>query len=217
MPPKSPKFDLKLKFQKMFEIGIIISILVTIFAFRYFPEIKHEELPNEPEKTYIEIIDVISTDLKQKPPLPPKPIIPLIEELEEEDLPDVIFENSDLTIKDNPGDAKPVFIEEKDEILPPFTFVENMPEIIGGLAALQSKVVYPEIAVRAGVQGRVLLRVIIGKDGNPTDIKVLKSLGAGCDESAIEALLSTKFLPGTQRGKAVRVSIVVPISFVLNN
>ena len=92
-----------------------------------------------------------------------------------------------------------------------------MPEIIGGLAALQSKVVYPEIAVRAGVQGRVLLRVIIGKDGNPTDIKVLKSLGAGCDESAIEALLSTKFLPGTQRGKAVRVSIVVPISFVLNN
>lgn len=217
MPPKNPKFNLKLKFQRMFEIGIIIAILITIFAFRYFPEIKHEELPNEREKMYIEIIDVISTDLKQKPPIPPKPIIPLIEELEEEDLPDVTFENSDLTIKENPGEVRSFLIEEEDEILPPFTFVENMPEIIGGITALQSKVVYPGIAIRAGVQGKVLLQVIISKEGNPEDIKVVKGIGAGCDEAAIEALLNTKFLPGSQRGKTVRVSIVVPISFVLNN
>ena len=217
MPPKNQKFDVKLKYQKMFEIGIILSILFTILAFRYFPEVKIEKLPPEPEKKYIEIIDVIRTDLKQKPPLPPKPEIPLIDDLEEDDLPDIVFNSTDLIDKDNLGEARPQFPEDESEEVLPFRVVENMPEIIGGLAALQSKVSYPEIAVKAGIEGKVILETIIGKDGNPEEIKVLKGIGAGCDESAIKAVMNTKFKPGTQRGKPVRVILVIPISFTLRH
>ena len=63
----------------MFEIGLIIAISFTIIAFRYFPEIKYENLPVYLEKDYVEIIDVLITDLNVKPPTPPKPVIPLIE------------------------------------------------------------------------------------------------------------------------------------------
>lgn len=92
-----------------------------------------------------------------------------------------------------------------------------MPEIIGGLSALQQMASYPEIAVKAGIQGKVFIETAISKDGNPEEIKVLEGIDAGCDESAIEAVSKIKFLPGKQRGKPVRVILVIPILFVLNN
>jgi protein TonB len=217
MPPKDPKFDVQRKYQRMFEIGIILSISILILAFRYFPEIKSEPRPIEPIKEYVDVEDVIRTEDLQKPPTPPKPVFPIDVELEDDNLPDIEIETSELDENANVEKVKTDIPNDEEVISYKFRVVEEMPEIIGGLEALQKKVFYPEIAVKAGIQGKVFVETVIGKDGNPEEIKVLKGIGAGCDESAVEAIRKTKFLPGKQRGKPVRVIIVIPISFVLNN
>lgn len=105
--------------------------------------------------------------------------------------------------------------EEKkiEEESPYFVAVEEMPEPIGGLAAIQSKIVYPEIARRAGVEGKVYIQAFVDETGNVIKAEVVKGIGSGCDEAALDAVLKTKFKPGIQRGKAVKVKITIPIVF----
>ena len=47
-------------------------------------------------------------------------------------------------------------------------------------------------------------------------LTVLKGIGAGCDEAALNAVLKTKFKPGKQRGKPVNVQVSIPVIFKLN-
>lgn len=94
-----------------------------------------------------------------------------------------------------------------------FVAVEEMPEPIGGIAAIQRKVVYPAIASAAAVEGRVIINAFVDEYGNVTNTEVVKGIGYGCDEAAIDAIKSTKFKPGKQRGKPVNVRITIPILF----
>ncbi len=73
--------------------------------------------------------------------------------------------------------------------------------------------VYPPAARAANVQGTVEIEFEVGVDGRARDFKVVKSLGAGCDEAAIEALKQWEFKPGTQGGKPVPVRIKLPFVF----
>jgi len=94
-----------------------------------------------------------------------------------------------------------------------FVAVEEMPEPIGGIAAIQRKVVYPAIASAAAVEGRVIINAFVDEYGNVTKTEVVKGIGYGCDEAAVDAIKSTKFKPGKQRGKPVNVRITIPILF----
>ncbi len=96
-----------------------------------------------------------------------------------------------------------------------FVAVEEPPQPIGGLANIQKKIVYPEIAKRLGVEGKVLIQAIIDENGNVAKAKVIKGIGSGCDEVALDAVKSSKFTPGKQRGKNVRVQITIPVVFKL--
>jgi protein TonB len=107
--------------------------------------------------------------------------------------------------------------EEKPEI---FTFVEEMPSFPGGDQALlkffSDNIVYPEIAKRAGVEGRVFLTFVVGKDGGISDVQVAKGIGAGCEEEAIRVLKTMpRWNPGKQNGNPVHVRISLPIVFKL--
>lgn len=106
--------------------------------------------------------------------------------------------------------------EPKDEAPQYFVAVEEMPEPIGGIAAIQSKIIYPEIAKRAGVEGKVYVLAFVDENGNVTKAQVLKGLGAGLDDAALDAIKQTKFKPGKQRGKPVKVQVSIPIVFKLN-
>lgn len=97
------------------------------------------------------------------------------------------------------------------------TVVEEMPELIGVLASIQSKVVYPEIAKRAGIEGRVIVQLIVNEKGEVEDPKITRGIGGGCDEAALAAVREAKFTPGKQNGKAVRTQISIPIVFRLND
>ena len=94
-----------------------------------------------------------------------------------------------------------------------FVAVEQMPELIGGLKGIQSQIKYPEIAKRVGVEGKVLVQAIVDETGNVISVNTIKGIGAGCDEVALDAVRNSKFVPGKQRGKNVKVQVTIPIVF----
>ncbi|GMU97066.1 MULTISPECIES: energy transducer TonB [Ignavibacterium] len=105
--------------------------------------------------------------------------------------------------------------EKKEEAQTFFVAVEEMPEPIGGIAAIQQRITYPEIAKRAGVEGKVYVLAFVDEDGDVKKAQIIKGIGAGCDEAALDAVLKTKFKPGRQRGKPVKVQVSIPIVFKL--
>jgi len=108
----------------------------------------------------------------------------------------------------------PLKEEKKTEEEPAvFLAVEEMPELIGGIKGLLSKIKYPELAKRQGVEGKVLVQAIIDETGKVISANTIKGIGAGCDEVALDAVLNSKFNPGKQRGKNVKVQMTIPIVF----
>jgi periplasmic protein TonB len=105
--------------------------------------------------------------------------------------------------------------EEEEEEPEIFIVVEEMPELIGGLAGLQQSIRYPEMAARAGVEGTVTIQFIVDEEGNVIDPVVLRGIGAGCDEEALRAVSQAKFVPGKQRGQPVKVRYSLPVRFRL--
>ncbi|MBD3411171.1 MAG: TonB family protein, partial [Ignavibacteriales bacterium] len=82
-----------------------------------------------------------------------------------------------------------------------FEAVDHMPMPVGGMAAIQSKIVYPASAKNAGVQGKVFVEATIDEKGDVISVFVLKGIGAGCDEAAAKAVRETKFTPGKNDGE----------------
>ena len=96
-----------------------------------------------------------------------------------------------------------------------FVAVEEMPVPVGGLQEIQSRIEYPEIAKRVGIEGKVFVRAFVDEKGTVINAEVVKGIGGGCDEAALDAILKTKFTPGKQRGKPIKVQVTVPIHFRL--
>lgn len=98
-----------------------------------------------------------------------------------------------------------------------FVVVEQMPQLIGGMAGLQAKVEYPEMARRAGIEGRVTVQFIVNENGDVENAKVVRGIGGGADEEALRVVQQAKFEPGIQRGRAVRVQYALSINFRLED
>ncbi|MBS1764666.1 MAG: TonB family protein [Bacteroidetes bacterium] len=98
---------------------------------------------------------------------------------------------------------------------------EVMPEFPGGEAALirflQKNIHYPQELLMSGVQGTVYLGFVIDKNGNVTDIKVLKGIAQAVQfsDEAIRVLeKSPSWKPGLQGGNPVAVTYTLPVTFV---
>lgn len=74
---------------------------------------------------------------------------------------------------------------------------------------------YSEEARKAKFQGTVLLAIVVDTDGHTKDIRVIRSLGMGLDEKAIEAVSKWRFRPGMKDGKPVPVRANVEVNFRL--
>lgn len=94
---------------------------------------------------------------------------------------------------------------------------EVMPEIVGGFNAIIEKLKYPQEAKQAGIQGKVFVLALIDEEGNVDGAKVIKGIGYGCDEAALNAVKSVKFTPALTSGKPVKVQVTIPIFFKLEN
>ncbi len=213
---KNPKYDIKSKYQRVWEISLILALGFLIIAFKYFPKIEREVVKIEPPQELIDLGDTEITIQKPKPPPPPNPPIP-IEAPTDETLDDINIEETvwdenekvaETTIKNN---------QNQDDALEDYVFiiVEKMPELIGGIASIQKRIAYPEIAQRAGVEGRVFVKAFVDENGKVFKVELIKGIGGGCDEEALKAVKNSLFIPGKQRGKTVKVQVTVPVYFKL--
>ena len=214
---KNPKADLKRQYKKVFEVSLILSLAVLIVAFKFFPKFQKEEVRLEGPQELVNVEDIVNTKQETAPPPPPKPPIP-VEAPSDDVLDDIEIGSSELDVNQQvaappPPPKQETKQEEEEPVF--FVAVEQQPEPIGGIEAIQQKIVYPEIARRAGVQGRVFVKAYVDENGNVVKAEVLKGIGAGCDEAAVDAVMQTKFKPGMQRGKAVKVQVSIPIVFKL--
>ena len=109
--------------------------------------------------------------------------------------------------------------QERMDLTPPtvYTYVEQMPEPGYDMAKyLSEHLKYPDIAYKANIQGRVIVKFIVNEDGSTSDFKVEKGIGGGCDEEAIKALRTMpKWKAGVHNGLPVRVWTMLPVSFTM--
>jgi TonB family protein len=106
-------------------------------------------------------------------------------------------------------------VGEEEDLGDYFVVVEEMPKLIGGMKALQAKVEYPAMARRAGIEGRVTVQFIVNEQGNVENAVVVRGIGGGADEEALNVIKEAKFEPGLQRGRTVRVQYALSINFRL--
>jgi TonB family protein len=74
---------------------------------------------------------------------------------------------------------------------------------------------YPEAAQRAGLEGQVVLRAVIDRQGRARDVQVMRGLGLGLDEAAVAAVRRWKFRPATRYGSPVEVVYILSVYFRL--
>jgi len=185
-------------------------------SFTVLEELQYKNLP-ELENTSdvtnnqkIEASGKLKSDKNVLPKAPPKlpdPIeAPLIETKE------VLAEEETRTDEDISAPPPKEVVETTEEPTY-FVAVEEMPQPIGGLQGIQQMIEYPEIAKRAGIEGKVFVRAFVDETGAVTNAEIVKGIGGGCDEAAMDAILKTKFTPGKQRGKPIKVQVTIPIVF----
>lgn len=104
---------------------------------------------------------------------------------------------------------------DPDETEDFFVVVEEMPQLIGGLESLARQIQYPEMARRAGIEGRVFVQFIVDEEGEVVHPRVIRGIGGGADEEALRVVRQARFTPGIQRGQPVRVQFALPIIFRL--
>ena len=101
-----------------------------------------------------------------------------------------------------------------------FKVVEEMPEFVGGMAEcmkyLAANVNYPTEAIEKGIQGRVIVQMVVTKEGDIADTKIARGIDPLLDAEALRVVSGMpKWKPGKQRGQAVNVMYTLPVMFRL--
>lgn len=213
MVKKNPEVDLKLKYRRVIEVGLIIALLLCILLFQAFKRFEHNIIEQKSVDLKIEVEEIPQTEQIKMPPPPARPAIPI--ESESDEIPeDESIEITDLDLTELPPPPPPPPTDEEAATI--FVPYDDPPQPIGGFAAIQRNLKYPEIARKAGVEGRVMVHVQIDEKGNVVNTKILQSLGNnGCDEAAVEAIKSVKWKPAMQRDRPVKVWVAIPVVFKL--
>lgn len=220
---KNPQADLEKRKGLLFQVGLVFALALVLVSFEWAifeksnTDLGSLQLDIEEE----EMIPLTQQAPPPPPPPPPPPqttIIDIVEDDEEIE--------DELEIEDTEADEETEIeiqeIEEEEEVAEPeiFTIVEDMPAFPGGEAEmykyLGKNLKYPSMAKDANIQGIVYVTFVVKEDGKISDVRVLRGIGAGCDEAAVAVVEKMpSWSPGKQRGKPVRVQYNLPIRFIL--
>jgi len=222
---KTPEADLNKKSGLFLNIGLVLSLLIVISAFewRFYDD---GDLVNlgQVRDDFEDMLEIPPTE--QPPPPPPKIQQPeIIEVPDEEEIEEEIEVDLDVEITEDTA-IEDIILEEapeEEDVDQIFTIVEQQAEFKGGMKKFYEYVAkmmngrYPMQAKRMGIEGKVFVQFVVERDGSITDVIAIRGIGAGCDQLAIKVIReSPKWNPGKQRGRAVRVRRILPITFKLN-
>jgi TonB family protein len=100
-----------------------------------------------------------------------------------------------------------------------FVAVEDMPKFKDdSYTKILKNVKYPKSCKNAGIEGRVTIQFWVNKEGMPTNVHIVRGIGGGCDQAAIDAVKKyARFTPGKQHGKPVITKMALPIVFKLQD
>jgi TonB family C-terminal domain len=219
---KTEKADLTNKTSFFFSIGLLVTMTLVVMAFDWKDYDKSEvDLMGKTQNTFEEMMEVPPTE---QPP-PPAPVVQqpqIVEVPDEEEIKEDLNIKFDVEVtEETKVEAVVVHAEEpKEEVDEIFTVVEETAAPKGGMPAFYKyvgdKMKYPAQARRMGVEGKVFVEFVIGKDGSISDVRAIKGIGAGCDEEAVRVVQAAPaWTPGKQRGKPVKQRMVLPIIFKL--
>lgn len=197
-------------------LGFCVSIAIIILAFE--SKLYDEgivDLVGRNINPTDEIIKVPVTEIKPPTPQVAKQVV-FIETKKEESKDILIIDVEELSPSDMPVHIDPPQ-EETDVVL---VFPEEFATPKEGMAAfykyVSDNIRYPPQARRMGIEGRVFVEFVIGKDGSLSDVRAVKGIGGGCDEEAVRIIQSAPaWNPGKQRGKPVKQRYTLPIVFKL--
>lgn len=224
LPRKGRRADLRGRYGLYVELGLVASLLLLIVLFRAPIQPDQEEFSVAlVEQEVVQMEEVKQTKQIEQPPPPPRPPVP-VEVPNDAVMEDVALDldasldlddpMSDMPLPPPPPPDDNAAEPEEEEI---FVVVEQMPSIIGGTSRLYELLEYPEIARQAGVEGLVVVQVVVSPDGTPREAAVIRSASHILDEAAVAAVMQLTFEPGMQRGRAVPVRMAVPIRFRLRD
>ncbi|HLR90355.1 MAG TPA: TonB family protein [Balneolaceae bacterium] len=214
---KKPEADLKNYYTVFLQVGLLLTLLICIGVVKLDWVTEAPEVIVLDEQEIVEMEEIIQTRQIETPPPPPRQPVP-VEVPNDQIIEDVTIDIGELDLGgslDMPPPPPPPAEEEPEEDF--FVVVEQMPELIGGLGELQSQIRYPEMARRAGIEGRVHIQFIVNERGEVENPVVVRGIGGGADEEALRVVSQAKFTPGMQRGRPVRVQYSLPIFFRLQN
>lgn len=112
--------------------------------------------------------------------------------------------------------------EETDDPNMIYTIVEQRPEFPGGIDEMmkfiQSNIQYPPEEKQNKLEGLVIVSVVVTKEGNLKDYKVIQGNNQHLNDEAIRVvMLMPKWIPGKNKGKEVNVQTTIPVRFRLSN
>jgi protein TonB len=219
---KNPKADLTKRTGLFLSIGLMLSLLfvITAFEWKFYDDLGGMDLKASAE-IFDDLMEVPQTE--QPPPPPMKIVQPeIIEVDDDEDIQEDIKIDLDIDINETTVIQEVIFTaapeeEEADEI---FTIVEDQPTPTGGMQAfykyVSDNLKYPAQARRMGIEGKVFVQFVVDRDGSLSEVQAIRGIGAGCDEEAVRVIQGApKWNPGKQRGRPVRVRMILPITFKL--
>jgi protein TonB len=168
----------------------------------------------------VDLQEITQTVQQTLPPPPPRPSVPIVVP-DDEVLAETVLD-LDATLDLNTPIAAlppPPAVEAAEEVPEPeiFVIVEEMPEMIGGAASLSRAVQYPSIARQAGIEGTVVVKIVVTEAGKPESPEILKSPSEVLDRAAVTAVMQQMFKPGRQRGRAVATYMAIPVRFRLTS
>lgn len=195
--------DLKERFPLYFRTGLFLAVIIFIAAFFLVPHYSlHPYVPKVEKATQVEV-EPEEIERVEEIEAAPKPQLPVEAESEEEIEAATIEKTADFeTFEKMP-------IEPEAET-PEFVAYDTPPR---PKARVEPR--YPDIAKQAGIEGTVILQLLVDTSGKVLNVKVLRSLHPELDKAARDAAYQTTFYPAKQRDKPVKVWVSYPIRFVL--
>ena len=193
--------DLKEKYSDYIKLGLLLALIFHLVGFILLPTYTlHPYKPRTQEVVRMEELPDQLQDIVEPPPMA-KPKLPVAAESDEEAVETI--EKTDF----NPFAKEPPAPEIET---PDFVPYDTPPE-----PKYWFKPKYPDIARQAGIEGMVILKLLVDTDGSVLQVQVLKSLHPALDQAAADAAKSWQFAPAKQRDKPVRVWVSFPVNFIL--